>query len=177
MKKIKPRRLFFALWPDDNTRQAITTTFKRLSADLSNGHIIQPANLHLTLHFIGNTSETKMHCLARQAEKVRVNKFTVTLNHYGYFKKPEIIWMGLKQKPPSLEELYRKLAREFAECDYHPDNRDYSPHISLIRKIARPDKLDEFEPIKWQIKEFVLVESLTKNNPIEYSVIQQYPLF
>lgn len=137
---------------------------------------MQPSNLHLTLHFIGNTSETKMQCLDQQAEKVRVNKFTIILDHYGYFQKPEIIWMGLKEKTSSLEELYKKLAREFTKCDYYPDNRDYNPHISLIRKTSKPDKLEVFEPIKWQVKEFVLVESLLKDNRVEYSVIQQYPL-
>ena len=49
----KIHSIFFALWPDDATRIQISNSFKQLTIDKKQSHIVSFGNLHITLHFIG----------------------------------------------------------------------------------------------------------------------------
>ncbi len=175
--KTKTSRIFFALWPNDATRKRIVETFKHSPQYNMNGRIIRPANFHITLHFIGNVSEIELQCLQQQAAKIKSRKFTLSLDHYSYFQKPRVYWMGLKTIPQSLEILHQKLASAFVECDYHSEQRNYTPHLSLMRKVTHPVYFETFTPIKWDVNEFVLVESLAHENGVEYKIIQHYGLY
>jgi len=134
------------------------------------------SNLHITLHFIGNVSGQQMSCLHQAAQTVSGTSFELTLDHYGYFKKPKVFWMGLDQMPSSLIQLHNHLARAFQECDYQSEKRDYSPHVTLMRKLSAPGNLCQLNPVVWQINNFVLVESIAIDNGVRYEVIEKYPL-
>lgn len=169
-------RIFFALWPDDEVRRQTVHNLKKSPHYKINGYNLPPSNLHITLHFIGNISSEKLHCLHQQAEKVSSKKFAMEFNHFGYFPKPKIIWMGLTDIPDALTTLHHNLANNLQSCGYNAEQREFIPHMSLIRKAEQPDKLIDFDPICWQANDFVLVESLPVNEGVKYKVLQRYPL-
>ena len=173
----KVHRIFFALWPDDATRMQIIESFKQLSIDKKQGRIVNFDNLHITLHFIGNVNQQTLDCLHRAAQKVKVGGFNLELDHYDYFNKPNILWMGLKQTPEALETLHKTLGTSLAECDFQVERRPYAPHMTLMRKPAhQPEVFEKTEPIFWQVKAFVLVESLSFEGEVRYEVCEQYAL-
>ncbi|MDH5571901.1 MAG: RNA 2',3'-cyclic phosphodiesterase [Gammaproteobacteria bacterium] len=170
------RRIFFALWPDDAVRQQIYDTFNQSPQSKLNGRIMRPNNLHITLHFIGNVSDEKINCLHQQARQLAAESFVLNLDHYGYFYKPRVFWMGCHQVPDNLKKLYKELGILFHGCNYEVENRPYAPHITLMRKLNRPGDLESFSPISWQLNDFVMVESVTCAEGVEYKVLQRYPL-
>jgi len=174
--KNKIHRIFFALWPDDATRMQIVNSFKQLSIDKKQSHIVSLGNLHITLHFIGNVHQQKLDCLHRAAQTVKAGGFSLELDHYGYYNKPKVLWMGLKQTPEALETLHKKLGTSLAKCGFEVELRPYTPHMTLMRKLPKPEVFEKTKPIGWQVKEFVLIESISIEGGVRYEAREHYAL-
>ena len=174
-EKNKIRRLFFALWPSSLVRKSITETAAPLLQELD-GRIIAAQNFHITLHFIGSVTDEIKDCMHQSAQSVTVKPFDVSLDDFGFFNKAKIFWMAAKNKPEELECLHKNLGEALSSCGFQPDPRPYSPHVSLLRK-ARTSVIDcPAFSINWHVDEFVLVESVSGPEGVNYKVIENYPL-
>ena len=91
-----------------------------------------------------------------------------------YFDKVKIFWMGCRSTPDELNILHHHLGDALAACDYQADNRPYAPHLTLMRKLIKPGKLESFNSISWNINNFVLVESVSVECGVRYEVIKKY---
>ena len=174
MDKANSRRVFFALWPDDEVREKIVEAFKLSPQSKLKGRIMRPENLHITLHFIGNVSEEKLDCLDQAAQTIKVEPFEFALDQYGHFYKAKIFWMGCFEIPQRLKKLHEILGEALSNCDYKIDQRPFAPHITLMRKLIKPGEIENFNSINWKVKNFVLVESVTVEGVIRYEVIKKY---
>ncbi len=184
---MKTHRLFFALWPSVQVRQAIVENFSQAlptppptPPPLKIARPVPPHNLHVTLHFIGSVSADEKHCLHVAAqgltEPAGVSHFDLNFNCYGHFPKAKIGWMGMQKIPIELMQLQQNLAVALSTCAYQPDKRVYRPHLSLMRKCIRPVVAQQAFSIRWQVDEFVLVESIPGESSVNYRVIERYPL-
>ena len=171
---MKNHRLFFALWPSEQIRQAIVEAASPLLHDMT-GRIMQPQNLHITLHFIGSVSGDKKDCLHEAAKSIIAHPFELSLDCFGRFSKAKIFWMSTQNPPPELNHLHQNLAEALFACDYQCDQRPYSPHVSLLRKYNTAEIEHPEFSINWQVEEFVLVESTQQKSGVNYQVIQNYP--
>jgi 2'-5' RNA ligase len=169
-------RLFFALWPGDEIRQQIVSAFTLTPQYKMRGRIMQPSNLHITLHFIGSVSEDQKHCLHQAAQTVTGETCTLQLDYYGHFYRARVFWLGCHEIPETLSALYQNLGSALQTCDYRMERRPYAPHVTLMRKLNRPGEMITPQPIEWPINEFVLVESVPVELGVEYRVIERYPL-
>ena len=174
MREEKSLRLFFALWPDEKVRDQIELNLRILPPTA--GRIVPRHNWHMTLHFIGNTSLDEKNCLHRQAKKLRSAKFNLTIGRCGYFKKPKVFWFGCEQTPQALLTVQQNLGILLSECQYEPETRHYSPHITVARKVLTPPEQIEVKPIQWHVDRFVLIESISIKDGVRYDVIEQYSL-
>jgi len=170
----KSVRLFFALWPDDKIRFKIAENLKRFKIDRNQSRLVTNSNLHLTLHFIGNTSLEEMKCLDRQARQVNAEPFDLCVDCSGYFKKPKVLWLGCQTVPKALYELQKNLGELIARCTYTPETRSYSPHLTVARKIIEDPGSVPIEPVHWQVDRFVLVESISVSGGVRYEVVESY---
>ena len=171
----KTSRLFFALWPDEQTRQSVVDTFSQFPPP-KNARVLQPHNLHVTLHFIGQVTDETKHNMHLAAQKVNSKKFVIDLDCCGHFSKAKIFWMGCKKPPSALLQLRDDLGHSLERCDYISEASAYIPHVSLMRKYAKYDAMPLLEnplafSIPWLVDEFVLIESQGGN----YQVIERYP--
>lgn len=171
----KTRRLFFALWPSDQTRQSIVDTCAGMKLP-TKGRTIQPHNLHITLHFVGPVTEDVKHCMHLAAQSVKANVFSLELDTAGYFSRAKVFWLGCEKLPSELMQLHHDLGAAIAICGYKLEARVYSPHVTLMRKCRRPDLKQLVFSIPWQVEEFVLIESIIDKNGVDYQVIEKYPL-
>lgn len=176
MRPVKHARLFFALWPNDEIRLQIAKNLKRFNLDQHKSRLVTNDNLHLTLHFIGNTSITEMKCLDRQARQCNGKPFDLTLDCSGYFKKPKVFWLGSRRVPRSLSNLHRNLGELISECEYVLELRPYSPHVTVARKVYQAPEPASFEPVHWRVNRFVMVESVSVFGGVRYEVVESYPL-
>lgn len=176
MREKRDVRIFFALWPDDELRNQIAENLDRTNIDRDKCRLVTNSNLHLTLHFIGNTSIAEMKCLDRQARGFDAEAFELTLDCSGYFKKSKVFWIGCQTVPQALFNLHRILAEQISQCAYQPETRPYSPHITVARKITEAPELTPVEPVPWRVDRFVLVESISVPGGVSYEVVESYSL-
>ncbi len=172
---MKTSRLFFALWPSDLVRKAVVQAALPLTRKFD-GRIIQPHNLHITLHFVGQVSEEAKQCMHDAAGTVIGKSFLIDLDHFGHFPRAKILWMGSREIPAELRQLHDKLGEALSDCGYQCDKRPYSSHVTLMRKCRRTGVPQEKFSIPWTVDEFVLVESIQDASGVHYQVIEHYPL-
>jgi RNA 2',3'-cyclic 3'-phosphodiesterase len=176
MKDIpKTRRLFFALWPSDLTRQSIVETFINLSPPVK-GNVIRWDNLHMTIHFVGQATEEVKQCMHAAARSIDVDEFELKLDCFGYFPRAKIFWMGCKEQAAGITLLHQALGMALERCGYQCEVRAYAPHVSLVRKCVTAEISQSDFSIPWRVNEFVLVESVTVDHGVLYKVIEKYPL-
>ncbi|MFW2371690.1 MAG: RNA 2',3'-cyclic phosphodiesterase [Gammaproteobacteria bacterium] len=176
MTQSDSRRLFFALWPSDEVRERIAQAFKRAPQSSMNGRKVAPSNYHITLHFIGNVGPEQQQCLHLAAQSVVADGFQLTLDRFGHFYKPRVFWFGCQHVPQALEQFQKQLGEALSRCDYQPDARVYAPHVTVMRKLIRPGELSTAAEIQWDVSEFVLVESKSTAEGVQYEAIEHYPL-
>jgi len=163
-------RFFFALWPDNTTREAI---FNCRSQFTLSGQITDKSKLHITLLFLGKLNVNQLQTVIREAEKIICPRFDICLNHTGYFKKSKAIWLGLKSMPDVLLELHETLLSVTEKHLISNHQQTYKPHVTLVRKCFSIGT-QQISPITWQIKDFVLVESIDTDKGVKYQIIKHF---
>ncbi|BAN69346.1 2'-5' RNA ligase family protein [endosymbiont of unidentified scaly snail isolate Monju] len=90
------RRLFFALWPDEALRRRL--------ADWQQTHLppgvqpTHPADLHLTLHFLGQVEEGRLGALRELGDRLAGEAFALCLDHLGHWPGPR--WASRSTRGP-----------------------------------------------------------------------------
>ncbi|MGZ8189111.1 MAG: RNA 2',3'-cyclic phosphodiesterase [Methylosarcina sp.] len=165
------KRLFFALWPDENTRQACAGLAKTLSR--SGGKPVLPENLHVTLVFLGGIDAETEAAVTEAASAIAVPKVAITFDRVDYWRKPRILCLTGRTEDGELKNLVAELNAASRTLGIEVDRRPYTPHVTLIRKAREPKEIT-FEPILWRAESFCLVESHTLPEGVEYRVIQEW---
>lgn len=167
-------RIFFALWPDQQLRDQIVDRLRPIDFDLTKSRLVTEANLHMTLHFIGNTTAPTLDCLDRQARQIQFKPFDMQLDSMGVFEKPRVLWLGCDNPPTPLIELQGKLGQRFTRCGFTPEARAFTPHVTVARKFANLTQPVEISPICWRVEGFALVVSKSRPTGVHYEVLSHY---
>ena len=175
MSEVTTHRIFFALWPNDAMRQQLKQTITPLLVD-HKARRVPVHNWHITLAFLGNVTHENYECAQRQANEVVGQAFELTLNQFGFWPRPRVVWLGCSSLPDPLKLLVRNLNLALQACDYTPEHRIYSPHLTLLRKANHGLDVDTVKPISWYIDQFVLVESVQTKTGSVYQVVKRWPL-
>jgi 2'-5' RNA ligase len=98
--------------------------------------LVEPAQMHLTLHFIG---EAEVDPMANALQGVAVHAFqhAFQLAFEGVGQFPSAggavtLWAGVR-KSADLLALHSALADALAGQGLHPESRPYAPHVTLAR--------------------------------------------
>lgn len=167
------RRVFFALWPDPQSRDALAAHVERTDAG---GRPVPSAHLHLTLVFPGSVPADRVPALREQASAVRGASFTLTLDRIDCFPRAAVAWIGPSVTPPALQALAGALSDACTRAGTPGDGRSFSPHVTLRRRIARQPVPAAVPPVSWPVRDFVLVESGSGGTPGAYAVLARWPL-
>jgi len=170
---MKTHRLFFALWPSQQLQNSIKKTVYPVLHDL-HGRVMPIHNLHMTLHYVGSSSDAMKRCMHEAATSIKFKPFQLTLDHFGCFKKARVMWMGVNTIPAELDSLQKNLGDVLSGCGFHCDKRPYTPHVSLVKKCTDPVQLYEGLPVVWTVEDFVLVESVPCDGGVTYQVLERY---
>lgn len=178
MGAARSRRVFFALWPDD----AATGQLSWLARGLAGGagaRLVPPASLHLTLAFIGSVTPAQVAEIERIAGGVRAARFDLGLDRLGFWSRRGILWAGCRQAPQPLCGLAEALAVDLRAAGFTIDYRPGSalvPHITLARHVRSAAVPSLETPIRWQVREFALVESHLTPSAASYKTLASFPL-
>jgi 2'-5' RNA ligase len=168
------RRLFFALWPDDEVRAALASLAR--TQGQRQARRVAADNLHITLAFPGNVTAGVQACLEATAGSITGAPFELAIDRLGYWSGPRIIWAAPSQTPAELWSLAATLREVLAGCGLEPEKRPYQAHITLARKANRAINVTRIEPIAWSIRRFCLVESVSEPTGVRYQVLRAWPL-
>ncbi|HQS81491.1 MAG TPA: RNA 2',3'-cyclic phosphodiesterase [Thiobacillus sp.] len=167
-------RLFFALWPDDATRDALDRAGKWLHQHWG-GRRMRAETLHITLAFLGSTPAEQLDALTACVDAVQSDAFELVLDQGGYWRHNRIGWLGASQTPPQHLELVGALNAALQGARFAVDARPHVPHVTLLRNSAGGE-VPECTPVHWLIRDFVLVASRREADGMHYDVIRRWPL-
>jgi 2'-5' RNA ligase len=178
MRQQQDIRIFFALWPEDSLRKLLQRVSESIDVDLSTCRRVAESNLHMTLHFIGNVSFSRMDEMREQAARVEAESFSMAIDHLGCFSQAKVFWLGCDQLPAALKALQSKLGVQLASCNFEAEARPYNPHVTIVRKASVNDLplQKSFAPLHWLVENFALIESRSTASGVQYRVMQTYPL-
>jgi 2'-5' RNA ligase len=168
------KRLFFSLWPDDPVRTEIIAG-TRQAIEASGGQPVRGENLHLTLAFLHNVETKRLPCIVDAAARAAGTGFSLTLSRIGHWSRSGILWAAPSPRCTMLAALEAGLWRELADCGFTPEYRTFKPHVTLARKATTPFS-GPIPAIHWQVRDFVLVESITGRSRSTYRVLERWPL-
>lgn len=188
-KIIHMRRTFIAI--DIPATVKLRELLELLRVDLREDKIrwVDPEILHITLSFLGDTSEQQVNYISEQLEIIGSGFSSMELNfkELGVFpnlRKPRVFWIGMERNE-LLENLQGEIEMMLHNYGINRENKPFSPHLT----IARIKWIDDIDRLKYWLKkykcetiqktkpgEFIYYESkLTANGPI-YSSIKKFPL-
>ena len=168
------KRLFFALWPDDEVRSHLADLQTRLPQ--VQGNWVHPMDLHITLQFLGAVPTGRQQCILHAASAVQASPFELEINHLDFWPKPRIAWAGPEKIPKALLQLVKSFGQNLQECGFRVERRPYRPHVTLLRKTTPGMPLALPQPVLWPVDYFVLAESLPGSGPPWYRVVESWPL-
>lgn len=122
-------RAFVALDLPEQMRRALT----RLQAGLTVGRPVPEENLHLTLAFLGDVSDTLAHDVAEGLASVRLPGVVLGLSGLEVYggRRPAVL--AVKASGPGLEPLHAKVMRSAREAGVDLARERFRPHVTLAR--------------------------------------------
>ncbi len=124
-------RLFVAVDLPDAVKNRLET----LRAPVPGARWVSRDQMHLTLFFIGETE--RLSDVKAALQPVRAAPFDLLLSGVGRFppgsrRPPRVLWAGFAPQP-ALLALQAQVAAALTALGFPPENRPYSPHLTLAR--------------------------------------------
>ena len=137
-------RLFVAIDLSAATRTLVREVQERLEAQLLMGRKapritwVKPEAAHVTLQFLGETSESQAERIIGALGSPRVvnEPFEVSWGALGTFpetRQPRVVWLGATSGAKDLIALARNVRERLAGAGGEPDGRPFRPHITIGR--------------------------------------------
>lgn len=168
------QRLFFALWPDDATRDALNRTGKWLHQHWG-GRRMRADTLHLTLAFLGNIPAETCAALLPRIDALRADAFELVLDQAGFWSHNRIGWLGCRDASVPLAALAERLRDGLRLAGVPFDAKPFVPHVTLLRNAAG-GPVPSCTPVRWQAGDFVLIASRTGTDGAHYDILRRWPL-
>ena len=167
---------------------AITTSLVSYQPDSGlKIRLVQPGQMHITLHYIGEADLKTVSKISHSLEKVKAKSFMLTLNGVGSFSsygRSKILWAGVHSQD-GLRNLHLAVGEALSKIDIKLEQRKYKPHVTLARLgrgvpstiveefMAQGSFLD-YQDIP--INRYILYSSSLVNGSSYYEPIQQFSL-
>ncbi|HXG93232.1 MAG TPA: RNA 2',3'-cyclic phosphodiesterase [Blastocatellia bacterium] len=165
-------RTFICIEVPDSIKNRIASLqqeLKRLGAQVS---WTNPANIHLTIKFLGDVAVSKLDTVRGAVERAidSMSEFEIEVGGAGCFpapKNPRVLWVGLTNIPDALRALHKRIEDGLARGGFEREQKRFSPHLTIGR-IRGPhnaklvvEKLVAmgFEPESFRASEVIVMRS------------------
>lgn len=175
-------RAFVAVFPPPETQEALADAARGLPV-VGKVRLTPPANIHLTLKFLGDVSQEDLARLAEALKPVRERHepFEAGISGFGAFPSPRrarILWAGIGQGAEELRALARDVEEYLEPLGFEHEDRTYVPHLTLGRARGRPVALETVEssPVPgFLVRQVELVESVLGGAGAAYTTLAAHP--
>lgn len=172
----RTRRLFFALWPDPASREALVHATRKAVRHCG-GRPVPQGNLHATVAFLGSVPEAASSAVlaAGSAAAMAGAPFTLTVDAIEFWPRPQVL-VATAATPPQAEALAERLWRSVEPLGVPRDLRPLRIHLTLARKVRKPAPGLAMHPVDWRVDGLALVESVTDPAGARYTPLDHWPL-
>ncbi len=144
-----------------------------------------PESWHVTLQFLGSTSQEQYECIVARLRQLRMPPVPVRLEAVGFFDRAGIFFAGVSPTPDLLS-LQQAVTAATGVCGFVPETRPYHPHITLARSKGKGGG-QALRALKSRIhrqpsftgftaEAFLLYESFTRPTGSEYEIRERFRL-
>lgn len=151
---------------------------------------VDPANLHLTLKFLGGVPEEKVPSLTEALQRAcaGVSPFTLTLEGIGAFPRttsPRVIWVGVHEGKEPLAALAGGVEGECSRLGFPAEERPFSAHLTIgrtrspqgIARLIKKLQVAEFRGgAPTRVERLVLFQSALSAHGPTYTPLAEVPL-
>jgi 2'-5' RNA ligase len=164
-------RLFFALWPDEETRGRFAHVAGELKLAGDGGRVVSPVNYHLTVAFIGEVPDIQCAVMQQIGRATRLPGFAVPFASLEYWAKARVVVAAAQNIPPGLLELWQRLHDAIGLS-----RSAFRAHVTLARKVVQAPVLPTMSQICWRAGSFSLIRSDIGGAESAYTVVDTWQL-
>lgn len=157
-----------------------------LSAGIPGAKWVAPANMHLTLRFIGAVEEPVAAEIAAALDGVEAAPFVLELDGMGDFgsgKRLRALWVGVARNAV-LEHLQARIESALVRLGLEPERRRFAPHVTLARLKGAPAararrfiaENGAFRAGPFPVAGFTLFSSFLSCNGAIHDPVAEFPL-
>uniref|UniRef100_A0A7C3Z0L6 RNA 2',3'-cyclic phosphodiesterase n=1 Tax=Desulfobacca acetoxidans TaxID=60893 RepID=A0A7C3Z0L6_9BACT len=183
-------RAFLAIDLPASLRPVLSWAQEELKKSGADVKWVPVGNIHITLKFFGNITEVQVEDLSEAVTALAAAQepFTLTVTDAGAFpspKNPRVVWLGVGGDLEIMREFYQRLEIAFAALGFPPEDRPFSPHLTLGRvkspagRAALTQCLVNLPPpaaAPFQVNEVVLFRSKLSPQGSTYLPLKVIPL-
>lgn len=174
-------RTFLAIDVGDAIRKRLVSLQETMGQAAPGVKWVEPQNLHLTLHFLGEINERDVLPVCRGVGETcaALPFFSMEVKGVGCFptpRRPRTVWVGLGEGVDEVKALHAALEEKLLALGcYRREERAYTPHITLGR-VKQDEAADLSDLLRkhaaWQagaipVREVLVLSSeLTPQGPI-----------
>lgn len=182
-------RLFIALPIPNELVLIIHDWSKLLQTELPFRRWVDPANYHITLKFLGKTSNDKIDQIKENLHTASagIKPFQLILKRLGSFGPsiaPTVLWAGIHGDLSQLRQLQKSIEHAMESIGFIKEERTFHPHITLARHFRGHTKVDQKilssfseqlnkNSVSWHVNHFNLYSSNPGIDPI-YKIIESF---
>ena len=133
-------RSFIAVEMDEKTIESLKRIQDDISSRVPRGAVkwVAASSIHLTLKFLGDTRVSILEEVERGIERAvkGTNPFEIRIKGTGCFpscRRPRVIWIGVEDESGELRSLQKRVDSEMESLGWKPEDRPFSPHLTLGR--------------------------------------------
>jgi 2'-5' RNA ligase len=180
-------RLFVAINLPENIKDVIQELEGSLRIKGDFIRWTEPANVHLTLKFLGEVTPSLLDEIERLLAQSLSHyaPFEIAVEGIGAFpnlRNPRVVWIGIRGEN-GLNSIYRAVGEVFSQLGFESESRPFKPHLTIgrVKRRKGPDatggrSLEDrvenvhLDPMTFRVTSIELMESILKPSGAIYRV-------
>lgn len=184
-------RIFIALDIPAEIRARIQEFLERARPYAAEARWARPEGLHVTLKFVGEVSDAKVHEIRTALASVKAEPFAVKFSRAGFFpapKSPRVFWIGV-EGGEALTGLATAIDNATHKLGVTKEARPFNAHLTLARSGSGPGSGQVLRPLQHLVqteadldfgtmtaREFFLYRSELQRGGAKYSKLERFAL-
>jgi 2'-5' RNA ligase len=182
-------RAFIAIPLPDKCREMLEQLQRKLKTTEAEVRWTAIPSIHLTLKFLGEIDPAIVSPLAQSLHDASKSESTFDLRVKGLgcfpnLKNPRVVWCAVAGDADKLALLQKKVESVCAEHGFEPEDRAFSPHLTLGRVKGKRNLQPLLEYIKigsdreceFAADHFNIYQSALKPQGAVYTILEKIPL-
>lgn len=178
-------RIFIALDIPEEIRNRMTEYMEDARKLVPDARWARIEGLHVTLKFIGETSEARVQEIKLALGGIKAEPFGIEFAGVGFFPNPKsarVFWIGV-QGGEALSKLAASVDAALENIGFAREEKAYHPHLTLARAGSHP--LRALQPLlkdsppqfgTMAAKEFFLYQSQPQRGGSRYTKLEKFSL-